>query len=303
MNCGNKYHPRFQCPARNAVCHICGVKGHFSKVCNHRDKTIPPSTPLPALMYMPTLSMICSQTPKDGLSTATQEIFINGKPVHALFDTGSTENFVDNNYATSHSLTVYPAFGNVLMATTALSSKVLGYCIVNINLSGTEYTNVKLIVMENLCKKVIMGLSFMIQQNSFTIKFGGSKSDISVYGLASAKIVPPSLFTNLTKECKPIATKLRTFNNTDKKFIETEIHKLFSDGIIEPSSSPWHSQVLVTAEGKHKRHMVIDFSQTVNRFTLLDAYPLPHTSDIANSLTAYNVFSTFDLECLLPSAH
>ena len=39
--CGNKYHPRFHCPARNAVCHICGVKGHFSKVCNHRDKTIP----------------------------------------------------------------------------------------------------------------------------------------------------------------------------------------------------------------------------------------------------------------------
>ena len=187
--------------------------------------------------------MICSETPKDGLSTATQEIFINGKPVHALFDTGSTENFVDNNYATSHSLTVYPAFGNVLMATTALSSKVLGYCIVNINLSGTEYTNVKLIVIENLCKKVIMGLSFMKQHNSFIIKFGGSKSDISVCGLASAKIEPP-LFTNLTKECKPIATKSRRFNNTDKKFIETEIHKLFADGIIEPSSSPWRVHLL-----------------------------------------------------------
>ena len=42
--------------------------------------------------------------------------------------------------------------------------------------------------------------------------------------------------------------------------------------------------------------MVNDFSQTVNRFTLLDASPLPHTSDIANSLTAHNVFSTFDLK-------
>ena len=35
---------------------------------------------------------------------------------------------------------------------------------------------------------------------------------------------------------------------------------------------------------------------TVNRFTLLDAYLLPPTSEIANNLTTYNVFSTFDLK-------
>ena len=42
--------------------------------------------------------------------------------------------------------------------------------------------------------------------------------------------------------------------------------------------------------------MVVDYSQTINKFTELDAYPVPRTSDIANSLTQYKVFSTFDLK-------
>ena len=31
--CGNGKHPRFKCPARDAVCSNCQKKGHFRKVC------------------------------------------------------------------------------------------------------------------------------------------------------------------------------------------------------------------------------------------------------------------------------
>jgi hypothetical protein len=31
--CGNSYHPRHKCPARDVECNKCGKKGHFSKVC------------------------------------------------------------------------------------------------------------------------------------------------------------------------------------------------------------------------------------------------------------------------------
>lgn len=42
--------------------------------------------------------------------------------------------------------------------------------------------------------------------------------------------------------------------------------------------------------------MVIDYSQTINRFTLLDAFPLPRISDLVNDIAQYRVYSTIDLQ-------
>ena len=39
----------------------------------------------------------------------------------------------------------------------------------------------------------------------------------------------------------------------------------------------------------------MDYSQTINRFTLLDAYPLPQVEDMVNEIASYRVFRTLDL--------
>ena len=41
--------------------------------------------------------------------------------------------------------------------------------------------------------------------------------------------------------------------------------------------------------------MVIDYSHTINRFTLLDAYPLPKIDELVNKIAQYQVCSTIDL--------
>ena len=41
--------------------------------------------------------------------------------------------------------------------------------------------------------------------------------------------------------------------------------------------------------------MCVDYSQTINIHTELDAYPLPRMDDMVNELTQHNIFSTFDL--------
>ena len=41
--------------------------------------------------------------------------------------------------------------------------------------------------------------------------------------------------------------------------------------------------------------MVIDYSQTIDRFTQLDAYPLPNINDMVQKIAQYSVFSTIDL--------
>ena len=42
--------------------------------------------------------------------------------------------------------------------------------------------------------------------------------------------------------------------------------------------------------------LFIDYSQTTNLFTLLDAYPLPRIDDLINRLASYEVLSTFDVK-------
>ena len=46
----------------------------------------------------------------------------------------------------------------------------------------------------------------------------------------------------------------------------------------------------------NKERLCIDYSQTVNQYTEVDAYPLPRIDDMITNLAKYWVFSTFDLK-------
>ena len=51
-----------------------------------------------------------------------------------------------------------------------------------------------------------------------------------------------------------------------------------------------------TKDERHKKRMVIDYSQTVNRFTHLDAYPLPRIDEQINEIAKTKYYSTVDLK-------
>ena len=83
---------------------------------------------------------------------------------------------------------------------------------------------------------------------------------------------PPQLFVNLSDDCRPIATKSRKYSRDDSVFISSEVKRLLAEGIIEPSLSPWRGQVVVVKGENHRKRIVVDYSQTINRFTQLDAF-------------------------------
>ena len=103
------------------------------------------------------------------------------------------------------------------------------------------------------------------------------------------------MFNNLSNDCHPIAAPSRKYSFTDRKFIDAEIKQLLKEGIIEPSTSPWRAQLVISQPLNHKKRMCVDYAQTINRFTYLDAYPLPKIEDHVNELSKYRVFSTLDL--------
>ena len=146
--------------------------------------------------------------------------------------------------------------------------------------------------MDGLLWDVILGREFLKQHRSVNFNFGGPECPLHLGVLEPLKANPVRLFEHLTPECQPIAAKSRHYSRADQAFIRTQVCQLLSDDIIEPSSSPWRAQLVIVKNEKHRKRMCVDYSQTVNKFTCLDAYPLP---SVINNVTQYKWYSSLDL--------
>ena len=287
--CGNSNHPRSRCPARDAVCSKCQKKGHFAKVC--RSKKISKNK-VSAAAWSPTLATVGAP---ESLSKSLGTVTVEGLEVKALFDSGSTESFIHPRLVEKAAFTIHPSSGTVSMATTVSSTvSITGTCTANLTYQGREYAGYRLSVLPGLCADLILGLDFQSQHSSVTYHYGGSEPPLAICGFSTLNIDPPEPFANLAANCHPIASKSRRYSR-DSAFIDEEVKRLLKEGIIEPSLSPWRAQVVVTKDENHRKRLAIDYSQTINRFTLLDAFPFPRITDMVNKIAQYRVFSTIDL--------
>jgi len=306
--CGGHMHSnRSSCPAREATCHNCAKVGHFSKVCQSNAKSSTVSA-----VYSPTLCAITAACPPS-LSHACIPVTIHGQQMDALIDSCSSDNFISENAFQKLKVEKFHSNRKISLALTSAESRTLGSCNLSIFMRGCTYNNVRLEILKCLCSDIILGYDFQKLHNSVTFNFGGSKPDLVVTGndgnIAAlinknvnikefARVKPPSLFQNLSDTVKPIVTKSRSFNKDDRKFIENELRSLLEEGKIQKSCSPWRAQVLVAKDeyDRHRQRLCMDYSQTINLFTHLDAYPLPRIDDMVNKLSKYKVFSTYDLK-------
>ena len=300
--CGNQHHQRRNCPAREVTCNNCGVKGHFAKVCLSKKKQNSVGTT--ATLYSPTIcamGMLAIFPP--GLSHAAVTVTINGHELTALIDSCSSDSFISEDSVKQLGLEIQPSSRTISMALTTMNTSITGCCTITLTLGDNVYNGIRLSVLKDLCSDIILGHNFQKLHKSLTIDMGGTKPDLiisntSPCALSTATIDNISLFTNLLPECKPIATKSRRFSFDDEDFIQGEIDRLLSGGIIEPSSSPWRAQIVVVKNGTQsvKKRLCVDYSQIINLYTELDAYPLPRIDTMINKLAQYKVFSTYDLK-------
>ena len=290
--CGLNKHPRSSCPAKDSTCNNCGKIGHYARVCKSKPSTNGSSAAMQS--YSPTLATIPSNKNSNGYVT----LLLNNKEILALVDSGSTSSsFIDKSLVHQLNMKVIPSEGEISLANSSLKTKITGECLINFTLDHRTYENVEVLIMENLCADIILGQDFMERHKSVVFTFNGKEPTLQVCALTPMKVPPPSLFMHLSSDCKPIAVKSRRHTKDEEEFIKKETQRLLNEGIIKPSKSPWRAQVLVTKETeKHKKRMVIDYSQTINRYTELDAYPLPRIDDMVSKISKYSVFSTLDLK-------
>ena len=305
--CGRAYHDRKHCPALYAICHKCGKEGHWAIACqgkrantiNRYKKEIPGTSA--ALSFSSSLCTITASCP-GSLLKSSLPLSINGVRLTALIDTGSSESYINSRISDKLKLSVYPSSHKVKMALSTVEAKCLGFCLVDITLNGVLYKSVILNIFKDLCSDVILGLDFQSKHSRIIVELNGESPELVVSykpncALTAALTDKASLFSNLAPNCKPIAAKSRRFNVDDRHFIQTSVDKLLKEGIIQPSSSPWRAQVVVVKDetDRHRKRLCIDYSQTINIYTELDAFPLARIDDMVNELSKYSVFSTFDL--------
>lgn len=86
----------------------------------------------------------------------------------------------------------------------------------------------------------------------------------------------------------PINQKNYRLPQSQKNIINQAIQELLDSNIVEHSSSPWNSPLLVVSkkpgpDGKERHRVVIDYRK-LNAQTIGDAYPLPRMDDILTLL-------------------
>ena len=248
-----------------------------------------------------------------------------------MIDSGSSSTFIKESVAEKLKLYIIPRKKTISLADSKHVAKIIGEVVINIEINGQEHRGVVAEVIKNLCTDIIIGKDRLKKHRKVVFNFNGPEEDLIIGAIknkqprktipntkqaetttpfkntsikstlpktfGAVNINPPPLFTHLSNNMKPIATKSRRQSPSDLKYMKEEVEKLLNSNIIQHSVSPWRAQAFVTKEGtNHKRRMVVDYSETINLFTELDAYPMPNVLKMVQEISQYKYFSTFDLK-------
>jgi transposase InsO family protein len=97
-----------------------------------------------------------------------------------------------------------------------------------------------------------------------------------------------------TGDARPVRQPLRRQPLSRLQVVDEHLDQMMEQGIIEPSCSPWASNVVVCTKKDGSTRFCIDYRQ-LNDVTVKDAYPLPRITDCLDALSGATYFSAFDL--------
>lgn len=223
-----------------------------------------------------------------------------------MIDSGSDKTYIKTSVANKLRLFIIPRNKSVPLANSSIKADICGETVADIELNGHLHRGIVVEIMDNLCVDLLVGKDLMKKHKRVVLKFNGPRDELVLGAVQGEKpkptltpmdVSPPPLFTNLTSNIKPIATKTRKHPPADLKYLKEQVDELYRNGIIRPSVSPWRAQPLIVPETEtHKKRMAIDYSNTINIFTELDAYPMPGMSKMVQDISQFKFFATFDLK-------
>ncbi|GFX43922.1 retrovirus-related Pol polyprotein from transposon 297 [Trichonephila clavipes] len=117
---------------------------------------------------------------------------------------------------------------------------------------------------------------------------------LSTYTPKKTKTVNIELDIALTDD-EPIFHKPRRLPFAERDIVDAEVDEWVKNGIVEPCSSPYASQVVVVKKKDGKSRVCIDYRR-LNHKLIKDNYTLPLIDDILDCLQNSKIFTTLDLK-------
>lgn len=97
-----------------------------------------------------------------------------------------------------------------------------------------------------------------------------------------------------TGDAAPIRQPPRRTPPWKQTEIERQVENLLEKGMIQESTSPWASGVVLVTKKDGSQRLCVDYRQ-LNKATVQDAFPLPNISDSLDCLSGSQWFSTLDM--------
>lgn len=116
-------------------------------------------------------------------------------------------------------------------------------------------------------------------------------SDVCTNKLGHTKLLNHQIF--LTEDV-PVKSKPYRVSPSKMKIVQELVEEMLTVGVIEPSSSPWASPVVLVPKKTGGVRFCVDYRK-LNAITQSDAYPLPTIQEILDSLAGATVFTSLDL--------
>ncbi|GFY26821.1 retrovirus-related Pol polyprotein from transposon 297 [Trichonephila clavipes] len=98
-----------------------------------------------------------------------------------------------------------------------------------------------------------------------------------------------------TADHPPIKQHPRRLPFAKQEEVGTLLREMQENDIIEPSSSPWASPIVLVRKKDGSTRYCVDYRK-LNDVTKKDSYPLPRIDDILDTLSGHKWFSTLDLK-------
>ncbi|XP_076061649.1 uncharacterized protein LOC143037398 [Oratosquilla oratoria] len=93
---------------------------------------------------------------------------------------------------------------------------------------------------------------------------------------------------------KPVRQAPYRLSPQKKKIMEEEVQQLMTQGLVEPSTSPWASPAILVPKPGGEWRLCVDYRQ-VNAVTQADPYPLPRIDDLIEEVATAQFLSKLDL--------